>query len=489
MAQLLDKAVSFFSTSEAHPQRWQLAAITAATVVCLPVGIWKNLPFVAAIPAVMLLAWLTLVDFRKVFFLMLAAIPVSIEVSIGSFGTDLPSEPLIWVLYLSAIAWFLKSGRRAVDVRFVRHQLTLLLFLHLSWMLFTAAISQDAVVSVKFVIAKTWYVVVFYFLAGRLLDSEQNLRNLVWAFFLPLLGTVLWVLVRHAPTGFEFDTVNFVMGPFYRNHVMYACVQAIFLPFLWYATYWYRRWSWRWWVLVLGIVTLLVGINFAYTRAAYVALVAAVVIYWCIRARLMKMVLVAAVLVLTLIIGWVTSRDNYLLFAPDFQRAVTHKEFDNLLEATTKLEDISVMERVYRWVAAAYMIQDRPLAGFGPGCFYFFYTDYTVTSFQTYVSDNPERSGIHCYYLMTAVEQGLPGAAIFLLFCAAVMLYGERVYHQTTELWRRRMLVAALLSFMLICLLMFMNDFVETDKIGSFFFMAVAILVNTDLQNKSKASF
>jgi hypothetical protein len=40
------------------------------------------------------------------------------------------------------------------------------------------------------------------------------------------------------------------------------------------------------------------------------------------------------------------------------------------------------------------------------------------------------------------------------------------------------MLMAALLCFVLTNLLMLMNDFVETDKIGSLFIMSAAILAN-----------
>ena len=161
---------------------------------------------------------------------------------------------------------------------------------------------------------------------------------------------------------------------------------------------------------------------------------------------------------------------------------------ENLLEATTKLEDISTMERVHRWVAASYMIKEKPWTGFGPGTFYFHYKNYTVSSFKTYVSDNPERSGIHNYYLMVAVEQGLPGLLFYLLFCAVVMLKGEQIFHHTLDASRRRTLMAALLCFSLTNLLMLMNDFVETDKIGSLFIISVAIIVNVDLKKGSKPS-
>ena len=62
------------------------------------------------------------------------------------------------------------------------------------------------------------------------------------------------------------------------------------------------------------------------------------------------------------------------------------------------------------------------------------------------------------------------------------MLKGEEIYHRTTDKSRRRTLVAALLCFSLTNLLMLMNDFVETDKIGSLFILSVAIMVNVDLK-------
>lgn len=469
-----------------QPRSTLVAVMGLACVGAIWTAVWLERPWMLALPFVLLLAWWTVLDFHRIFFLMLACIPPSIELELpGGFGTDLPSEPLMWLLTLVSIAWLFQNWHR-LDGRFARHPITLALFLHLAWMTLSVATSEDPVVSIKFLLAKGWYVIVFYFLAGRVLSGELAWKNLLWWFFTPLLITALIVLGRHAPSGFSFETVNFIMGPFYRNHVVYACLLAIFLPFLWYGIYWYRRWSWQWCLLVFGILVFLVGINFAYTRAAYVALVAAIGIRWLVRLRLMKATLVGVVLVITLFISWLGTRDNWLEFAPDYQKTVTHTRFDNLLEATTKLQDISTMERVYRWVAASSMLKDKPMLGFGPGNFYFYYKNYTVSSFKTYVSANPEHSGMHNYFLMTAVEQGLPGMAIFIACCFFVVLRGERIYHQTTDPARRRMLLAALLCFVLINLLMLMNDFVETDKIGSLFFMSMAVLVNIDLANQKE---
>jgi O-antigen ligase len=468
-----------------HPQRLLFGGLAVMSMLLIWAGIGFQAWWLLGVPAVLAVLWLTAVDFRRVFFLMIACLPLSIETELpGGFSTDFPSEQLMWLLTLCGVGWLLRNAR-AVDGRFVRHPLTIGLILHLIWISISVLTSQDVYVSFKYLLAKGWYVIVFYCLAAHLLRTERDFKEFFWWFLIPLLIAVLSVFIRHAAINFSFQDVAYVMGPFFRNHVMYACLLAIFLPFIWYATYWYRRWSKVWWFLVITIAFLLVAINFAYTRAAYVALAAAVGIYWIMRWRLMKMALLGFALVLGIFISFVGTSDNWLEFAPDYEKAITHTRFDNLLEATTKLEDISTMERVYRWVAATYMIKEKPITGFGPGNFYFYYTKYTVSSFKTYVSDNPEHSGIHNYYLMTAVEQGLPGMVIFILFSVLVMLYGERVFHRAPPGWRRRMVTASVMCFILIDLLMLMNDLVETDKIGSLFFVSVAMLVNLDLMNRS----
>lgn len=479
---MLRRLASILAVPANHPQGGLFAAFALMTVGSLFGSLYLGMWSVLAIPVVLAVIWLTVVDIRKVFYLMLVCIPLSIEQALpGGFATDLPSEQLMWLLTLAGGAWFFLNWRK-VDARFLRHPLTLALLAHFSWIAVTTITSQDLYISFKYLLAKGWYLIVFYFLASRFLNEERDFKSLLWCFFLPLLFAVSTVILRHAAIGFSFEEVGYVMGPFFRNHVMYACLLAIFLPFIWYATYWYKRWSGKWFLLVFGIVVLLTGINFAYTRAAYVALLAAIGIYWIVRKRLMKVALATMALFFALFIAYVTTRDNWLQFTPEYERAVTHKRFDRLLDATIKLEDISTMERVYRWVAASYMMQERPFLGFGPATFYSFYKNYTVSSFKTYVSDNPERSGIHNYYLMVTVEQGLPGLVFFLLFCIAVMLKGERIYHRTADTGQRRILLASLLCFTLTLLLMLMNDFVETDKVGSLFFMSVAILVNMDLK-------
>ena len=258
---------------------------------------------------------------------------------------------------------------------------------------------------------------------------------------------------------------------------------ALFFPMIILSIGWYKN-SWLKWVLALGSLIVLVGINFSYTRAAYVAIVLAAVAYVIVHFRLMKIALIATLIGAVALVGYLGHNNNYLELAPDYNKTITHKDFDNLVEATFKGEDISTMERVYRWVAAFQMVKNEPLTGFGPGTFVSFYKSYTLNSFRTYVSNNPEKSGIHSYYLMVMVEQGIPGLIFFLIFVGFILMKGEEIYHQTNDKDGKLVVMMAILCIIVINALLLINDMLETDKVGPFYFIAIALIVNQDLKNK-----
>ena len=238
------------------------------------------------------------------------------------------------------------------------------------------------------------------------------------------------------------------------------------------------------WILIGGILLFLVGIQLSFTRAAYGAVVGAMGFYFIIKWRLTKYVVAASIIGIIAFVGYITSDNKYIDYAPKYERAITHQSFDNLLEATAKGEDISTMERVYRWVAGFRMVGERPLTGFGPNNFFDNYKTYTVNKFKTYVSDNPDGSTVHCYYLLMAIEQGIFGAILFFLLIFYVLLRGEQIYHKAQTTWQKNTSMAALLSMVTILILISINDLIETDKIGSFFYMNLAILTNMDIDNE-----
>ena len=51
-----------------------------------------------------------------------------------------------------------------------------------------------------------------------------------------------------ALTGFSFAEINFVLRPFYRNHVSYAGLLALFFPLMWFAPVKFPRFSIKWYL-------------------------------------------------------------------------------------------------------------------------------------------------------------------------------------------------------------------------------------------------
>lgn len=455
-------------------------------LVSLTLGWVNNWYFLLLLPFAGLIAYLAITDFKAVFYLFLLTIPISTEVELpGGFGTDLPTEPLMVGLMGIYLLYVLAQPQK-MRATFIRHPITLIVLLHLSWILVTTITSSLFVVSLKFSLAKIWYIVVCYFMAGHLIRTVKDVKKLFWTIFIPLILTVLIILVRHAGYGFSFQDVNKVMYPFQRNHVSYAATITLFFPFVLLARYWYQQGSLLRWVLNIATVILLAAIYLTFTRAAFVALALAAGAYVVFRLKMIKWVVVITVVG---ILGgaWYMVHDNkYLDYAPNYDKTITHYKFDNLIEATYKMEDISTMERVYRWVAGVNMSIDKPLLGFGPGNFYNFYRSYTVTGFTTYVSINKEKSGIHSYYLMTLVEQGYLGLFLFMLLSFYTLIRGERIYHQTQAKDRKAIVMTLLLVIVIIDAFLIINDMVETDKVGTFFFICMAILVNFDLQNQHR---
>lgn len=444
-------------------------------------AIYFENPVSLIIPILALVAYAGIINLNRLYAFFFVLLPFSLEVSLpGGLGTDLPAEPFMIGLTLIALMIFVRNYN-FIDAKLIRHPITIVLILHLIWIGLTAFFSQDLVVSIKFFVAKLWYVIPFYFLAFYLVRRVGDFRILLKGIIASLCFAILFVMISHSQTGFSFDSINQAVSPLFRNHVNYACLITLLMPYCWYL-YKTSAKGFSRTVYLIIILAFLIAIYFSFTRAAYIAIGIAIGASYIIKLRLSKIALMLTIVLAFGSISYLAINNNYLDYKPDFEKAITHKKFDNLIEATTKLEDISTVERFYRWIAGTYMVADRPLMGFGPGTFYFFYQSYTVTGFQTYVSDNPEKSGIHNYYLMTAVEQGMVGFLILLAFCFLVIIKGEQIYHRTKNEKNRYLVMSLLLSFIIICAILLINDMVEAAKVGPFFFLAPALLVIYDLK-------
>lgn len=432
--------------------------------------------FFALIPLAFPIGYWIINNYKILLYLFFVTVPFSIEYNITpSLGTDLPSEPLMWLIFGVSIV-ILSSKLVSSDFTKYKSEITFLLLTHLIWLLFTTIFSESFYFSIKILLAKLWYIIPFYFFVIHVLKSTPDIKKLFRVGIVFLSISILIVLYKHYLLDFEFDKVNKAVSPLFRNHVNYACIIILFLPYLWALRVSEKSKTVRW-LYLLSMLIFIIGIYFSYTRAAIISMILCYPVYYIVKARLIKPILIVVSFLAIIGIGYLSIDNNYLILTPDYNKTITHQEFGNLLSATAKGEDISTMERVYRWVAGVQMIKDKPILGFGPGTFYTFYKGYTVSSFETYVSNNPDHSTVHNYFLLTFIEQGVIGFIIFILLCISVLIKGEEVYHKTVEKNDKVIVMAAIMSFIVILLLNLINDMIETDKVGPFFFLSMGIIM------------
>jgi len=424
-------------------------------------------------------------DFRILYLMIWMTIPFAIEIDLpGGFSTDFPSETLMWASCLFfPVYLFLNRGE--VSFRFIFQPLFILLFIHFSWIIITTITSQEPIISIKYTLAKSWYLVCFIAMPILLFRRVEDYKQWGLFLFIPLIASIIVVLIRHSQYGFTFSTVNNAIMPIYRNHVDYACCIGLLLPFAW----WMRREATDKRIrnfFTFSLILMIVGIYFSYTRAAWLCVPLSIGTYFGVRWRMLRVMVPVALASVILFVGWLSYDNWYISYAPDYEKTITQKKFSDLVTATYKLEDISSVERFYRWVAGYYMVKDKPMLGFGPSSFYSVYQSFVDRHFTTYVSNNPEHSGIHNYYLMTAVEQGIPGLLILLTLMISVLLIGERLYHRMENGPEKALLVAALISFACNMFILSLNDTVETDKLGTIYFLCIAIVIQLQMQESKK---
>ncbi len=427
------------------------------------------------IPVILAFSFFVFKDLRWLFYLFFLVLPFTIEYYLpNGFGIDIPGEPVLIIITFFTFI-FIAARYSNLNLGYLKNPFVIIISAHLVWILFTTLFANNSFISIKFFLAKLWYIIPMFFLPVLILERD-NLKPILRNLLVISSLMIIFVIIKHSLTNFDFSTVSGAVSPFFRNHVSYASLITIIFPFWFLLLYWYKNRITKL-LIYTGIFLFITGIFLSYTRAAHIALLSMIFVYFIIKFRLIKYILILSAIFITILFGYILNNNKYLDLAPDYNKTITYDDFDDIVNATYQGTDLSTMERLYRWVSGYNMIRERPVTGFGPGNFYSSYRPYTVTSFQTYVSDNPEKSGIHSYYLMTLVDQGFPGLLIFLSLVFYSLIHGEYLYHKLKDPELKRILIAVILSLVSIYLILLINDMVESIKTGTILFFDFALMI------------
>lgn len=446
-----------------------------AGVLCTGKEVWAFLPIIVHV------FLLGLANYQWIYAVIILSIPLSVDTAIldESVSVSTPAEPIMVILMLM---FFIKSLLNPqIDNALWKHPITIWIVLAWIWTLICTLFSTHIMVSLKASLAKTWTITIFYFVTYYVLKRWKYLPNIWSLYVIPLAFVVIYALVRHVEKGLTFHWSSFVMYPFYKNHVNYGTAVAAVLPFI-LAGIIRRHWI-RW--ICLGLFLLFsMAIVFTYTRASYVAVLLLpfiILVYYLKMVRISVSILLVGV---TFLVGFLLYDNNYLMFAHGDRYTEWHKNsFEKQINATAKLKDVSSVERLYRWIAAYYMIKERPITGFGAGTFIFEYKGYTNAFFRTEVSTNIENSGLHSQFIGAFVEGGLLGGLLFIGLIISALFHSQRIFRQVKR-DKRLWVLATSASFIILLIHILINDLLEIDEIGSLFYINLAALVYMDIHKE-----
>lgn len=442
--------------------------------------------YVLAVPFVFLWLMLIAVNWKTAYWIFLFTIPPSIQIMFAAdtASITLPDQPLMWTFLLLFILMWARNPK-IIPEWWWRDKLVLVVTLQFVWTIIAVIFSKMLFFSLKFLLAKTWLLVCFFILPLWIFREKKDFVRGFLVMLVPMLATVIVILIHHYFLGFKFEKVQKSMSGLYYNHVDYSTVISMFLPLLLVAVPLTKgrnifiRGS-----LLLIILIFMTGIGFAYARAAVIGVVFAIVIGLAMRMRLVNFIMPAFYGVIILLMCYMVPNNKYIEFRPDYNNTYMHKNFTDHLISTFRGKDMSSMERLYRWIAAVRMSKDRPLTGYGPRAFYYFYKPYAVTSFRTYVSRNPEQSTTHNYFLYMLVEQGWPAMILYGILMVLIFAKAQKIYHRFKDRFYRHVTIGLAMTIAVGFINNFFSELIETHKVAALFFIPLALLVILDRKSK-----
>ena len=448
-------------------------------------GWWLDVPHVLALPLVLAVVWMAFARMDGYLSVVLFLVPLSVNLSefgLTSIGWYMPTEPMLFALLLLFVARWL-SGE-APDRALLQHPVTWVIGLGFLWMGLTILPSSHPIVSLKAWVARGWFVVSFYLLlATWFRDSDRSHARFLGLLLVPLSVVILYTMIRHAGYGFEKAAGHWVMKPFFKDHTSYGAVLAMMIPPS-LAMAWRSQQSSLSRVLwAMGVGWLMLGTVFSFTRAAWVSLAVAGVLWVLMALGARFKTLLATGLVGLMVVGlsW-----DALVIQLERNKQDSSDDLAQHVESISNVSsDASNLERLNRWSCAWAMFQERPLWGWGPGTYQFEYAPFQTSDLRTVIStNNADLGNAHSEYLGPLAEQGVLGLAGVLALLLATCHLGFKLQRTLHDPEKKRLAMGLFLGLITYFVHGVLNNYLDTDKASAPFWGFLALLVVLDLGAK-----
>src|SRR3989339_580819 len=400
-------------------------------------GLWSLLtqePYLLVVPFIVITAFplfqFIVTKTEQLYWLLLVVLPLSTEYNFTpSLGLDLPDEPLLIILSITVFASILYQPAQYKFI-FASPIFRFIIAL-LTWMFISLYYAPNQWLALKYILAKSWYILPLVLLTALIHQRSSNFRKTSLYICIPMLLMVVQALIRHAFYGFDFVAIKKTMGPFFRNHVNYSAMLVCLLPIgllIHQFTHPLRTKK----LIEIGLGIAFIGLFFAYSRGAWLALIIGMMAYWFIKKNILGKTILIGMITIFIAFVALINNNRFMRLAPEHDQTIFHENFSEHLNATIGLKDIS----------------------------------------------NAENSTVHNYFLLIAIEQGIPALLLFTGFFIYLLLLSQQLYHQFQNNYYRAISLGLGIMLLMIASLNFTSDLIETDKIGGLFWLAAGILIS-----------
>lgn len=439
------------------------------------------------IPLIILIIYWAIFNIERVLYIMVFCTPLAVTLkSLGlTEGIDLslPTEPLMAGLML---IYILNELMYKITPRnILKHPITIIIIVQLAWMFITALTSVDIAVSIKYLIARLWFVFSCYFVATQLLKDRNNVRPFILAYAIPLAIVCLITIYQHAAFNFDDKIADWIVSPFYNDHTAYGAVLAMYIPVI-IAMLFQSNASKIYKILYIFLISIFTAaIILSFARAGWLSLVAATGVFFTLLLKIKFRTLLLTTITFTVL--FFSFQDEIFIA---LGRNNTDSEGDmskNISSMTNISTDASNLERINRWSCAVRMFQEKPVLGWGPGTYMFNYAPFQKSNERTIISTNFGTNGnAHSEYLGPLSEQGLIGMLIVVVMLFSTLFMGYRLCYTVKDRNLKIITYGVFLGIFTYFVHGFLNNFLDTDKLSVPFWGFMAILVCIDVYHRNE---
>lgn len=471
-----------------QPFVWLTILLLAAFAVGNVYAISRDFWWLSILPVGLSLVAFALLKPNQFWLLMVLLTPFSVDMNIADLGLSLtlPTEPFIAFFMVLIVMKFLLENK--VDWKVLKHPITIIILLQLAWMLVSSAASTLPMVSFKYFLSRLWYVIVFYFFGIHVFRDLKKIDQYNWFYLIAMCAVILYSLIRHYFENFSHEYSYKASLPFFKDHNIYAVIVAFYIPVAVIYALKARTFKLS---FIRGLsfyfisAIFLIGVVASYTRAAWVSLGVALIMYVALRLKLRLRTLLASLLVVCLVV--VASWTDIMLYMSK-NKAESDSNLDSHVQSIYNVtSDDSNTERLNRWNAALRMFEERPIFGFGPNTYQFKYAPYQLSHQKTRISTNlGDLGNAHSEFIGPLAEMGFLGALLVLALMLTAIRTTMHIFYDPVNDRVKYLSLVALLAFMTYYSHGLLNNYLDTDKANVCFWATMAMITALEVYHNHK---